>query len=572
MATIRRLKRGFIGKLTTLNISSPYGDRRGGFHHGVDIAVPVGTKIYAPFNGTLTRYMQKSSNRSYGLYVKFTSGNITLLFAHLSQPTENISLGAKMEGDLIGVSGGARGAYGSGSSTGAHIHFEVQIDGKSENPKYYISDALSGRLVQYIQRIKYTNAEGIEDETYVPMVNEFWPKDSIEEYEVANAELLASSQNNANINDSENTEADEVTKENKLKDRLVPGIWQIVKMVLDADVANLRVHDASTSVQSGSMISFFQKVCQKPFVEFSGDTFGDQYYFTIRKPPFDKVGMMKTLDVQGLLKGDNGEYNPYVLYENDLINSRIEFNNQGIYSWYQFVPIFELGSQSELQYIIPAVLFPEYASIWGSRELSIRSMYRNFIGTGVRDKRINGEKTESGDYEVRQSIHDLHYIIESNAYNPFTRSGTITIRGNRKLKRGMFIKLVWTIDNQGDKGVPLNEIFYIESVSQSYSISRGGVSRTTTLQLSHGMIEDYIDSDSKDVPSYFNIIDFGEYDKKKKRITMDDWKNVISSWKVNTNVFLYFLKKLQFIAPVTKSVGVQTVRPNILRSIFKEKK
>ena len=95
MTKIRRLKRGFIGKLTTLTISSPYGNRRGGFHYGVDIVVPVGTKIYAPFAGKLTRKMQKSSIRSYGLYTEFNSGNITLLFAHLSKETENISEGAK---------------------------------------------------------------------------------------------------------------------------------------------------------------------------------------------------------------------------------------------------------------------------------------------------------------------------------------------------------------------------------------------------------------------------------------------------------------------------------------------
>ena len=564
MTKIRRLKRGFIGKLTTLTISSPYGNRRGGFHYGVDIVVPVGTKIYAPFAGNLTRKIQKSSLRSYGLYVQFSSGDMTLLFAHLSKETENITEGAKTEGALIAISGGARGAYGSGSSTGAHVHFEVHINNKKQNPQYFISDALKGKITQNIQTIKAVNENGIEEDVSVPMINEAWLNASSEEYDVSDVELLASKQNNANINDSQTTETDGGEVDNKLKDKLVPGIWQIVKMVLDADVANLRVHDASTSVQAGSLISFFQKVCQKPFVEFSGDTFGDQYYFTVRKPPFDKNGMLKTLEVQELL--NDKKYNPYVLYENDLLNSRIEFNNQGIYSWYQFIPIFELGSQSELQYIIPAVLFPEYASIWGSRELTIRSMYRNFISTGVRDKTINGEKTENGDYEVRQSIHDLHYIIESNAYNPFVRTGSITLRGNRQLKRGMFVKLVWNVASEGEIGVPLSEIFYIESVSHSYSVNRGGVNRTTTLQLSHGMIEDYIKTEkSKNIPSYFNLIDFGDYDRKKERITMDDWRNIISSWRVNTDVFLYFLKKMQFIAPVTQSIGIDAKRPNIIR-------
>ena len=45
--------------------------------------------------------------------------------------------------------------------------------------------------------------------------------------------------------------------------------------------------------------------------------------------------------------------------------------------------------------------------------------------------------------------------------------------------------------------------------------------------------------------SYFNIIDFGDWDIKKIKAT--NWKKQISKWKVNLNVFAYFLKRSQLL-------------------------
>ena len=209
-----------------------------------------------------------------------------------------------------------------------------------------------------------------------------------------------------------------------------------------------------------------------------------------------------------------------------------------------------MGAQSELQYIIPAVLFPEYAAIWGSRDLKIRSQYRNFINPSIYDDKKNGEKSEQGDAEVRHSMKDLKYIIESNAYSPFVRNGTIQIIGNRRIKRGTFIRVVWNSMESG-------EIFYVESVSHNYNVSENSVSRLTTLTLSHGMIENFMFSNNNDVKisddcniSYFNLINFGDYEKVKNELNMDKWSQTISSWKVNIDVFLFFLRKLQFLGNI----------------------
>ena len=69
-------------------------------------------------------------------------------------------------------------------------------------------------------------------------------------------------------------------------------------------------------------------------------------------------------------------------------------------------------------------------------------------------------------------------MIESNIYLPFTRLGTITVVGDRRFKKGTWMRLVET-----------GEIYYIDGVTQNYSISKSSVNRTTTLNLSRGIVE-----------------------------------------------------------------------------------
>lgn len=568
---IKRLKRGWIGKKTKLFVTSPFGVMRklshykkARIHHGLDIGVPVGTPIYAPVAGSATVKFNKGGG---GLYVQIISNGFCYWFMHLSRSglgkvgtTKSVT-----EGQIIGYSGGAKGNPNSGSSTGPHLHFEVRrkpynTGSSSINPIYFMSDELTGKVKQ-----NRMNQEIVT----VSMVGETYDGEE-EHYVTVSKEQLAKDLKqdiSSEVVDNE-TEDENVVVDVNIKDGLAAGIWQISKLVMDTDVANLRLRDAATSIQQGSLINFFNKVCQKPFVEFTGDTFGDQYYFLVRKPPFDREGMLKTMTAQGLFNEDGSymsaeeEYkSPYVIDENDIINSSISMNTQGIYSWYQFFPIYEMGAQSELQYIIPAVLFPEYAAIWGSRDLQIRSQYRNFLNPSLYDDIRNGKKNAEGDTEVRHSIKDLHYIVESNAYAPFVRNGSITIIGNRKIKRGCFVSIKW-------QSLDTPEIFYVESVSQNYSIANSSVQRTTSLTLSHGMMCDFIfdknnnvnfikdkniQQDKKFNASYFNLINFGNYDKVSNNINMDKWHECISSWKVNIDVFKFFLRKLQFISRISSN-------------------
>lgn len=591
--TIKRLKRGWLGKKTELKVTSPFGvirrlsvySKRAKKHHGMDIGVPSGTPIYAPVSGTAVSKTQKSNGKVVGggLYVMLTSGDFMYIFMHLHSTPIGTGGTSVQEGQVIGYTGGAKGDPNAGSSTGPHLHFEIHKkpfqnwSGTSAiDPRYFISDRLVGKVKQ-----NTINQEIVK----ISMVGETQDDEPEIEFELSQAQQDADLNNDVSDSvDDSATEEETVVVDVEQKDGLAAGIWQITKLVMDSDVANIRLRDAATSIQQGSLINFFQKVCQKPFVEFSGDTFGDQYYFLVRKLPFDKEGMLKTMTTQGLfaVQQETGEVarndekeSPYEIYEDDLVSSNLSFDTKNIYSWYQFFPIYEMGAQSDLQYIIPAVLFPEYAAIWGSRDLQVRSQYRSFINPETYDKLKNGEKSAQGDSEVRHSIKDLHYIIESNAYNPFVRSGTIQLLGNRRIKRGTFVRIHWNY-------LTVPEIFYVESVSQSYSISGNSVNRLTTLNLSHGMVENCMFDNSNTVnpninktgsttdesafqASYFNLIDFGDYENVKDNIDMDKWAEVISSWKVNLDVFKYFLRRLQFTTsiPSSKQVNIGSRRRSL---------
>ncbi len=113
-------------------ISSPYGSRWGGFHTGIDISGGgiYGASIVAAEAGTV---VLAASHYSYGNYVIVDhGGGYSTLYAHMS------SIGCSV-GDYV-TKGQTIGYVGStGNSTGPHLHFEVRINGASQNPQSYVS-------------------------------------------------------------------------------------------------------------------------------------------------------------------------------------------------------------------------------------------------------------------------------------------------------------------------------------------------------------------------------------------------------------------------------------------------
>ena len=270
-----------------------------------------------------------------------------------------------------------------------------------------------------------------------------------------------------------------ISEEIEVDDYLASGIWQIVKVVIDPEVADKQINDASISMLQGSLYNFFEKVCQKPFVEFWGDTYGDQYYFIIRKPPFTKKSFQSLPTIE--------------ITEREVYSDSLRWENDQVYSWYQLIPNGNyIGGEELIFQYLAAVYFPEYGEIWGSRPLSVTTNYITFI-------------KETGEVQTQAAIQDLKFLIDINSYLPFTRKGTITIIGDRRIKRGMRIFYE-----------PTNEYFYVDNVSNNFSMVDGIPERTTTLQVSRGMIKEYVDIEIEDefTPSYFNLINYGSYLQK----------------------------------------------------------
>lgn len=285
------------------------------------------------------------------------------------------------------------------------------------------------------------------------------------------------------------------------KEEVAPGIWSIIKLVIDDGVTERRIVDASASSANGSLINFIRKLCQEPFVEFSMDTYGDQFYLIVRKPPFDKKGIESVLDHTIAVEGQKERVNAGLIdiEIEDVQDENLSYSDNEAYTWYHLTPQcnFIGGASTYSLAYLPAVFFGEYAEIWGSRPYQVS---HNYMPRFPLDP-----KSTDLDLSEQQGFIDLKYLIESNMYLPFTRKGTIRVNGDRRLKRGNFVRYK-----------PSGEIFYIENVQQVYQITDGVVERSTTLNVVRGMRENLIrgvnlvnisnsDKDGK-IASYFNII------------------------------------------------------------------
>lgn len=122
----------FISPVSGGRITGSFGEHRGNRDHaGIDIAVPVGTQVKAPAGGVI---IEAGNVPGYGnvVYIDHGRGTISRL-AHLSQI--GVSKGDVVDqGAIVGLSGGARGAPGSGNSRGPHLHQEVRVNGRPVNP------------------------------------------------------------------------------------------------------------------------------------------------------------------------------------------------------------------------------------------------------------------------------------------------------------------------------------------------------------------------------------------------------------------------------------------------------
>ena len=109
-------------------VTSGFGQRWGRLHAGIDMPTPTGTPIYAAGPG---RVVSAGYDGGYGNSVDIDHGPYETRSAHQSRLL--VRAGQRVtRGQLIGYSGN------TGSSSGAHLHFEVHVDGVPRNPMAYL--------------------------------------------------------------------------------------------------------------------------------------------------------------------------------------------------------------------------------------------------------------------------------------------------------------------------------------------------------------------------------------------------------------------------------------------------
>lgn len=140
----------------TVNKNSPFGyrtdpiTRKRKFHHGIDVALPVGTPLTAGADGTV---VHKGSGASGGnTLIIMHAPDVYAVYYHLQKPSQ-LAKGAKVsEGQVVALSGN------TGRSTGPHLHFEIRkspkwgdtVDpmpffSKAGNPQQLVTDGVLGK-------------------------------------------------------------------------------------------------------------------------------------------------------------------------------------------------------------------------------------------------------------------------------------------------------------------------------------------------------------------------------------------------------------------------------------------
>ena len=102
------------------------------FHSGMDFSAPTGTDIYATGNGQVSFVGWR---QGYGNCVIIDHGyGYKTLYGHMEKYF--VRVGQKVtRGETIGTVGS------TGKSTGPHLHYEVLVNNKPDNPaKYYFQD------------------------------------------------------------------------------------------------------------------------------------------------------------------------------------------------------------------------------------------------------------------------------------------------------------------------------------------------------------------------------------------------------------------------------------------------
>jgi len=104
------------------------------WHYGQDFSTPHGTEVFATGSG---KVIEAGWNGGLGNCIVVDHGyGYRSTYGHLSNIKVTVGLNIK-RGDLIGLSGS------TGTSTGPHLHYQIDLFGQHKNPLYYFNNDLT---------------------------------------------------------------------------------------------------------------------------------------------------------------------------------------------------------------------------------------------------------------------------------------------------------------------------------------------------------------------------------------------------------------------------------------------
>lgn len=112
-------------------MSSPYGMRNGRMHAGIDLVPGAGATIQAIADGTVRIATESGGGYGVTVYVDHIIDGqvVTSHYSHMQHGSIAVKVGQKVKvGDTIGKVGN------TGRSYGAHLHFEIIINGSTVDP------------------------------------------------------------------------------------------------------------------------------------------------------------------------------------------------------------------------------------------------------------------------------------------------------------------------------------------------------------------------------------------------------------------------------------------------------
>lgn len=299
------------------------------------------------------------------------------------------------------------------------------------------------------------------------------------------------------------------------------GVWQMITLWVDGQLSDRRIVDRSLTNPEGTLLDFFNKICQQPFVEFWGDTWGNEFDLMIRQPPFTKTAIQNVVNSKEFIG----------IEPKDLLSFSLEYDNRA-YAWYRIMPQNALTGSSQFSSLalVPIIFLNEYVERFGNKRFITNDIY-------LSEKSLKGKNDEKNNNTMSQALlNDLLYVVETTSYLPFTRKGTITINGDRRIKVGTFVILEST-----------QELFYVTAVNNTITFTNDVIDRVTVLTVERGMLLEYITNAAK---NYFNIVEIdgirADIQKRDPKHKDDVIAPSSTKFGVNIDVFNFFLERKMF--------------------------